>query len=145
MGNGFFNKIIKLVKCNKGATDLVTLTLVSWLVIMLMIAGIDIFFMASRFTTVNNITQATLDAMKHEGYYSENINEGFNNLLDLYDLKLGRDVYLGDRTTELAQRGETIHLTVRTVYPVKSFQPIGYSYEVPWVVRKTGVSYRFER
>ncbi len=142
---GFIKIIIKILRCNKGVTDLVTLTFVSWLVIMLMVAGIDIFFMASKFMTVNNVTQAALDAMKHEGYYSEGIAEGFNNIIEKHGFEIERDVFIGDRTTEIAQRGETIHLTVKTIYPIRSFQPIGYSFDVPWTVRKTGISYRFVR
>jgi len=138
-------KLLIKLKCSRGAADLVTLTFVSWLTIMLAVAGIDIFFMASRFMTVNNIAQKTLDAMKYEGYYSEAIHDGFNSLLELHGLKLGRDVFLGERTLEPKQRGEVVQLTVRAVYPLQGFRPIGYTFEVPWVVRKTGVSYQFGR
>ncbi|MBS4020861.1 MAG: DUF4320 family protein [Dethiobacter sp.] len=140
-------KTVKRLKCDRGAVDMTALVLMSWLVIMLMVAGVDIFLMANRFIVLNNTAQKALEMMKEEGRLTNEIEDIF--FAELEQQNITRDsARIVDASTETVLRGEPIHLHVQARYELKSFKPLGMSSEqltMNWGVRKTGISRRFIR
>lgn len=168
-------RLSKLLQCQKGLTNITSFVLISWIVILVATAGLDVFFMMMQFTRVNSTTQAALDMMKDEGYFSRegemaegaSIEEWFTQ--ELEGLQVGHEdngandvVILGYTNDHIdnpddrrVNRGERLHLHVGTRYEIRSFQPLGLlssgqdvdgvTFNVPWDVKKTGVSRVFVR
>jgi len=143
-------KLKKLLAAQTGAVEMTSLVLMSWLVIMLMTAGADIFLMVSRFITVDNVAQSAIEMMKNEGRFTE----GAQSIEEWFHLELAErgvpseDIMIADATRTVTQRGEPLYLHVRTRYALQSFRPLGITAEqltVPWDIRKSGISRKFIR
>ncbi len=143
-------KCFRHIKGQSGAVEITSLVLMSWLVIMLMTAGVDIFFMVNRFITVSNVTQSALDMMKDEGRFtggSLSIEEWFMHELEARRVPLD-DVLVVEATRVEALRGEQVYLHVKARYTLQSFRPLGMSKEqltIPWDIKKSGISRKFVR
>lgn len=149
--DGVMNKIIYKLKCTRGAVEMTSLVLMSWLVIMLMLAGVDIFLMASRFITVSNVTQSALEMMKDEGGLTKggdlSIEQWFIDELAERGVP-AEDVRIVAATEPTVMRGDTLRLHVQARYLLRSFRPLGMSSEqltATWNIEKTGISRRFIR
>ncbi len=144
-------RCIKQIKGQAGAVEMTSLVLMSWLVIMLMTAGVDIFFMVNRFITVSNVTQSALEMMKDEGGFTEggdySIQQWFIEELKERGVPEG-EVMILEATKPTVMRGDTLRLYVQARYILKSFRPLGMSREqltMEWDINKTGISRKFIR
>lgn len=138
-------KLRDIYSNQSGAVEMTSLVLMSWIVIMLLTAGVDIFFMVSRFITVSNVTQSAVEMMKDEGRFTDgplSIEAWLMHELDERGVPQN-DVRIVEATREEALRGEPVHLHVRARYTLRSFRPLGMSEDrltMTWDVRKTGIS-----
>ena len=80
--------------------------IMSWVVIILMFAGIDIFMASSRFMDVNNAAQMALDMMKDEGRLTGEIEELFYKELALNGISKN-DVKIVSATRTETSRGNS--------------------------------------
>ncbi|MGI6657841.1 MAG: DUF4320 family protein [Dethiobacteraceae bacterium] len=139
--------LLNALKCNKGMSEMTSFVIMSWVVIILMFAGIDIFMASSRFMDVNNAAQMALDMMKDEGRLTGEIEELFYKELALNGISKN-DVKIVSATRTETSRGEQLHFHVRTRYVITSFRPLGIDEKLTtlvWNIRKSGVSRLFKR
>ncbi len=165
--------VIKVIRNEKGASNIMSLVFISWFIIMLLTGGIDIFGAITRYFYVDNIMHSANERAKDLGGYTQEVWEYITNELhgaNLYheekdqqgnvvgirsavdfvsfspDLRdtLGHEVDYD----EMAQRGEPIHLHVIVRYKLRSFRPIFVTDEMlttNWSIKKSGISRRFIR
>ncbi len=139
--------ILTKLKCSRGAVEMTSLVLMSWLVIMLMIAGVDIFLMGSRFITISNATQSALEMMKDQGGIDNDIEMWLMDELQERGVPI-EDVRIVEATEQTIMRGGVVRLHVQSRYLLKCFRPLGMSSEqltAVWDIEKTGVSRNFIR
>ncbi len=139
-------RLLHILKDEKGLVEMTSFVLLSWIVIMMAVAILEIFLAGSTFVAVNNTAQHALEMMRIKGKLTPEIERSFFKELEQAGINTN-NVRILSATKHIAHRGEPVHLHVEAKYTIRSFRPIGIKdgFNLYWNINKTGISRMFVR
>ena len=138
-------RLLHILKDEKGLVEMTSFVLLSWIVIMMAVAILEIFWQA-QLSSVNNTAQHALEMMRIKGRLTPEIERNFFKELEQARINTN-NVRILSATKHIAHRGEPVHLHVEAKYTIRSFRPIGIKdgFNLYWNINKTGISRMFVR